>query len=102
MGNLKEIKNKDWVGEYQKRKTTIQVNWTNQYPDLQLSDLKVVETLGKGSFGRVELVTARIVPGVSFALKKIKKKEVTNKSYQKYIYNEKQIMQICNSPFICK
>ncbi|XP_051156962.1 cGMP-dependent protein kinase 1-like isoform X2 [Leptopilina boulardi] len=102
LGNLQEIKNKDWMGECAVRKKTNKIRWLNEYPDLSLSDLMVIDTLGKGSFGRVELVTVSFIPGVSFALKKMKKKEITIKGYQNYIYNEKKIFQICNSPFVSK
>ena len=102
MGDLEEIRDKDWVGEYQKRKRSLQVQWTNQYSDVQLADLNVIDILGKGSFGTVYLVESPLLPGLSFALKKIKKNEVTKGGHQTYVFNEKRIMQICNSPFICK
>lgn len=102
LGDLYEIKNKNWKAEYEARKKTVKLRWLNEYPDLCLSDLVIIDTLGKGSFGRVELVTISFFPGLSFALKKMKKKEITTKGYQNYIYNEKKIFQICNSPFVNK
>lgn len=49
-------------------------NQTTQYGHVQLSDLKVIGTLGVGGFGRVELVQYQ--NEATFALKYLKKSKV--------------------------
>lgn len=49
-------------------------NQTTQYGHVQLSDLKVIGTLGVGGFGRVELVQYQ--NKATFALKYLKKSKV--------------------------
>jgi len=68
--------------------------------NLDLADLSWVGTLGIGGFGRVELVTAGENNNTTFALKKLKKIEITDEKQQQHIINEKNIMMSCSSPFI--
>ncbi|XP_063983781.1 cGMP-dependent protein kinase, isozyme 1-like [Diachasmimorpha longicaudata] len=102
LGDLESIKKRDWKSEYEMRKRSLQVQWISDYPDVKLSDLEVKAVIGEGSFGRVQLVTTRSIPNVSFALKKIKKNLVKNLDHQKYILDEKYIMKACKSHFICR
>ncbi|KAK0178652.1 hypothetical protein PV327_007525 [Microctonus hyperodae] len=102
LGDLESIKKKDWVAEYEERKRSLNIQWRSEYPNVKLSDLEVHCVIGNGSFGTVQLVTSKFIPNVSFALKKISKVHICNLNYQKYILNEKYIMQACDSPFICK
>ena len=74
----------------------------NEYANLTLSDFQILGTLGVGGFGRVDLVNLRSDPNKSFALKKLKKKVMVDQQQQEHVLNEKYIMQICDSPFICK
>ncbi|XP_012286555.1 cGMP-dependent protein kinase, isozyme 1 isoform X2 [Orussus abietinus] len=77
LGGLEVIRNKNWTEEYEK-------------------------LLGAGAMGTVELVVPKSSPKVSFARKKIKKCAITAMGCQRSVYNEKYIMQVCDSPFICK
>lgn len=100
LGGLESIRNKNWI---ECRKKSIEDNkWDDKYQDLSLSDLEVEGTLGTGGYGRVELVTVKSMPDVSFARKKVKKYMITQCNFQKIIYNEKNNLRICDSPFICK
>ncbi|KAL6418039.1 hypothetical protein ACFW04_012386 [Cataglyphis niger] len=100
---LDEIRNKDWLAEYEKQKRSLTPKkWTNEYANLTLADLETRGTLGVGGFGRVELVTLKSDPNKSFALKKLKKKVMVEQQQQEHVLNEKHIMQACDSPFICK
>lgn len=90
------------MAEYNERKRSLSIRWKSEYPDVKLTDLEVKSVIGKGSFGRVQLVIWKLMPNISFALKKISKALISNLDYQEYILNEKYIMQACNSPFICK
>lgn len=103
LGSLDEIRNKDWLAEYEKQKRSLTPKkWTNEYASLTLIDLETKGTLGVGGFGRVDLVTLRSDPNKSFALKKLKKKVMVEQQQQEHVLNEKHIMQACDSPFICK
>ncbi|XP_076160830.1 cGMP-dependent protein kinase 1 [Ptiloglossa arizonensis] len=103
LGGLDEIRNKDWLAEYEKQKRSLTPRkWTNEYSNVTLADLETRGTLGVGGFGRVELVTLQSNPNKSFALKKLKKKVMVEQQQQEHVLNEKHIMQACDSPFICK
>ncbi|XP_076626796.1 cGMP-dependent protein kinase, isozyme 1 [Colletes latitarsis] len=103
LGGLDEIRNKDWVAEYEKQKRSLTPRkWTNEYSKITLNDLETRGTLGVGGFGRVELVTLQSDPNKSFALKKLKKKVMVEQQQQEHVLNEKHIMQACDSPFVCK
>ena len=103
LGGLDEIRNKDWVAEYERQKRSLTPKkWTNKYSNVTLADLETRGTLGVGGFGRVELVTLKSDSQKSFALKKLKKKEMVEQQQQEHVLNEKHIMQACESPFICK
>ncbi|XP_076375179.1 uncharacterized protein LOC117218023 isoform X2 [Megalopta genalis] len=103
LGGLDEIRNKNWVAEYEKQKRSLTPrNWTNEYLELALTDLETRGTLGVGGFGRVDLVVLKSDRDKSFALKKLKKKVMVEQQQQEHVLNEKHIMQACDSPFICK
>lgn len=99
LGGLESIRNKNWQVY---RRPTIADVWDVAYRELVLSDMEVMGTIGAGGYGRVELVTVKSMPNVSFARKKVRKNMITQRGYQKLIYNEKQNLRLCNSPFICK
>ncbi|EDW03449.1 GH10498 [Drosophila grimshawi] len=74
-----------------------------EYPDLQLTDLEVVSTLGIGGFGRVELVKAHHQGREDiFALKCLKKQHIVDTKQEDHIYSERSIMLSSKSPFICR
>lgn len=103
LGGLDEIRNKDWLEEYEKQKRSLTPrNWTHEYSNITLADLETRGTLGVGGFGRVELVTLKSDHEKSFALKKLKKRVMVEQQQQEHVLNEKHIMQACDSSFICK
>lgn len=69
---------------------------------MKLKDLEIVGTMGVGGFGRVELVQYEPNKSLTFALKCLKKIDMVQQQQQEHVFNEKQIMLSCNSPFICK
>lgn len=99
LGGLESIRNKNWQVY---RRPTIADIWGCEFRDLDLADLEIIGTIGAGGYGRVELVTVGTMPNVSFARKKVRKYMITQRGYQKLIYNEKQNLRLCTSPFICK
>jgi len=70
--------------------------------DVELDDLEVVATLGVGGFGRVELVKCRKKPGVTYALKCLKKQHIVETQQQEHVFSEKNILMSCRHIFITK
>ncbi|XP_026844637.1 cGMP-dependent protein kinase, isozyme 1 [Drosophila persimilis] len=74
-----------------------------EFPDLRLTDLEVVSTLGIGGFGRVELVKAHHQGRVdTFALKCLKKRHIVDTKQEEHIFSERTIMLSSHCPFICR
>ncbi|UYV77787.1 PRKG1 [Cordylochernes scorpioides] len=73
-----------------------------EYACIQLSDLKIITTLGVGGFGRVELVTLRNDNSRSFALKVMSKRQIIKTSQEQHILSEKNIMEESDCEFIVK
>ncbi|CAG9783684.1 unnamed protein product [Diatraea saccharalis] len=101
LGDLDELKKKRHVvpGPSERSKTS-QVKSEFEY--VELKDLEIVGTLGVGGFGRVELVQYKKDKTITFALKCLKKIEMVQQQQQEHAYNEKHIMMVCDSPFLCK
>lgn len=100
LGGMESIKNKKW---HTYEKLIMPDNWNKKFEKLTLSDLESEGTIGVGSFGRVELVVVKsLMSNFSFARKKVKKHMITKGGFQTMIYNEKNNLKICDSPFICK
>ncbi|RVE50108.1 hypothetical protein evm_005314 [Chilo suppressalis] len=74
----------------------------SEFEYVELKDLEIVGTLGVGGFGRVELVQYKKDKTITFALKCLKKIEMVQQQQQQHAYNEKHIMMVCDSPFLCK
>lgn len=72
-----------------------------EYEHLRLTDLSRVGILGVGGYGKVELVQHKKT-NETFALKSLKKYEMVHQQQQKHVFNEKEIMQACDSAFIVK
>lgn len=68
---------------------------------LKLSDLKIMQTLGTGTFGRVRLVSCEKL-GRTYALKMLQKAQIVAYRQQKNVMNEKNILMECDHPFILK
>ncbi|KAH8246650.1 hypothetical protein KR038_000567 [Drosophila bunnanda] len=115
IGDLCELKEKDYGdesrmlamkqaqhspdGEEAKEQQQLQ----QEFPDLKLTDLEVVSTLGIGGFGRVELVKAHHQNRIdTFALKCLKKRHIVDTKQEEHIYSERHIMLSSKSPFICR
>ncbi|XP_056631282.1 cGMP-dependent protein kinase, isozyme 1-like [Diorhabda sublineata] len=74
----------------------------SEYPNLNLDDFKILQTLGLGAYGRVQLIQHNRHKNMVFALKYIKKVEIKKKTHQTQVYNEKKLHSMCNSPFITR
>ncbi|XP_031619274.1 cGMP-dependent protein kinase, isozyme 2 forms cD4/T1/T3A/T3B isoform X3 [Contarinia nasturtii] len=97
ISNLDEIRNK-----YNDESTLERKRINEEFRDVQLSDLRVLSTLGVGGFGRVELVQIHSDGSRSFALKQMKKVQIVETRQQQHIMSEKEIMYEANCSFIVK
>nr|ACO44430.1 cGMP-dependent protein kinase [Drosophila melanogaster] len=97
ISNLDEIKHRyDDEGAMERRKIN------EEFRDINLTDLRVIATLGVGGFGRVELVQTNGDSSRSFALKQTKKSQIVETRQQQHIMSEKEIMGEANCQFIVK
>ena len=64
-----------------------------------LSEFKIIGTLGKGSFGHVQLVR-HYQTGVTWALKSISKASVVRLGQQEHMVNERRAMMALRHPFL--
>lgn len=68
---------------------------------LKLSDLRMLQTLGTGTFGRVKLVECPKLER-TYALKMLQKQQIVAYRQQHNVMNEKQILLECDHPFILR
>uniref|UniRef100_A0A8C7WEE5 cGMP-dependent protein kinase n=1 Tax=Oncorhynchus mykiss TaxID=8022 RepID=A0A8C7WEE5_ONCMY len=70
------------------------------FSNLNLVDFNIIDTLGVGGFGRVELVQLKSDEVKTFAMKILKKRHIVDTRQQEHIRSEKLIMQEAHSDFI--
>ncbi|XP_034126352.1 cGMP-dependent protein kinase, isozyme 2 forms cD5/T2 isoform X3 [Drosophila guanche] len=97
ISNLDEIKHR-----YDDEGALERIKINEEFRDINLTDLRVIATLGVGGFGRVELVQTNGDPSRSFALKQMKKSQIVETRQQQHIMSEKEIMGEANCQFIVK
>merc|ERR1719445_664582 len=68
---------------------------------IKFTDLKVIGTLGKGSFGHVQLVSD-IKTQKTYALKAVSKAQIVQTGQQGHIMSEKRVMETLHHPFLVK
>lgn len=71
-----------------------------EFSHIQLDELKRLGCLGKGGYGKVDLVQYKNKE--LFALKYLKKYDIVQCQQQKHVFNEREVMFSCDSPFIVK
>lgn len=67
---------------------------------VKFSDLEVIGTLGKGSFGHVQLVRDKV--GKTYALKAVSKAQIVQTGQKGHIMSEKLVMERLDHPFLVK
>ncbi|XP_033852364.3 cGMP-dependent protein kinase 1-like isoform X1 [Acipenser ruthenus] len=72
------------------------------FSSLDFSDFQIVNTLGVGGFGRVELVQLKSDESQTFAMKILKKQHILDTRQQGHILSEKHIMQETHCGFIVR
>lgn len=68
---------------------------------ISFTELKVLGTLGKGSFGHVQLVQDK-GSGTTYALKAVSKARIVETGQQGHIMSEKNVMMQLNHPFLVR
>jgi hypothetical protein len=69
---------------------------------IPFANLKTLAMLGAGTFGRVSLVQNKTDPAAVYALKALHKSEIVLHKQEANVMNEKNIMLMCQHPFILR
>ncbi|XP_069467406.1 cGMP-dependent protein kinase 1 isoform X3 [Ambystoma mexicanum] len=99
IGGLDDVTNKAYEDAEAKAKYEAEATF---FGSLKLSDFNIIDTLGVGGFGRVELVQLKSEESKTFAMKILKKRHIVDTRQQEHIRSEKQIMQGAHSDFIVR
>ncbi|XP_018424108.1 PREDICTED: cGMP-dependent protein kinase 1 isoform X2 [Nanorana parkeri] len=99
IGGLDDVSNKAYEDAEAKAKYEAEAAF---YGNLKLTDFNIIDTLGVGGFGRVELVQLKSEESKTFAMKILKKRHIVDTRQQEHIRSEKQIMQSAHSDFIVR
>jgi len=71
-------------------------------PKISMSELKHLAILGVGTFGRVKLVTHTTNETSVYALKCMRKGQVIALKQVEHVMNEKNLLEMCDHPFLLK
>ncbi|XP_055031693.1 cGMP-dependent protein kinase 1 isoform X1 [Misgurnus anguillicaudatus] len=99
IGGLDDVSNKGYDDAGAKLKYEAENAF---FSNLKLADFNIIDTLGVGGFGRVELVQLKSDETKTFAMKILKKRHIVDTRQQEHIRSEKQIMQEAHSDFIVR
>ncbi|XP_073452438.1 cGMP-dependent protein kinase 1 isoform X4 [Aquarana catesbeiana] len=99
IGGLDDVSNKAYEDAEAKAKYEAEAAF---FGNLKLTDFNIIDTLGVGGFGRVELVQLKSEESRTFAMKILKKRHIVDTRQQEHIRSEKQIMQNAHSDFIVR
>ncbi|RXN06502.1 cGMP-dependent kinase 1 isoform X1 [Labeo rohita] len=99
IGGLEDVSNKGSEDAEAKAKYEAENAF---FSNLNLSDFNIIDTLGVGGFGRVELVQLKSDEMKTFAMKILKKRHIVDTRQQEHIRSEKLIMQEAHSDFIVR
>ncbi|XP_042200411.1 cGMP-dependent protein kinase 1-like [Callorhinchus milii] len=99
IGGLGDVSSKEFESAELQAKFEAEAEF---FAGLDQKDFKIVETLGVGGFGRVELVQLRSEESRTFAMKILRKRHIVDTHQQEHIRSEKMIMQEAHSAFIVR
>ncbi|CAL8302542.1 unnamed protein product [Lota lota] len=99
IGGLEDVSNKGFEDAGAKAKYEAENAF---YSGLKLTDFNIIDTLGVGGFGRVELVQLKNEEAKTFAMKILKKRHIVDTRQQEHIRSEKHIMTDAHSDFIVR
>uniref|UniRef100_A0A8D3C8W5 cGMP-dependent protein kinase n=1 Tax=Scophthalmus maximus TaxID=52904 RepID=A0A8D3C8W5_SCOMX len=97
--HLRELVSGNWFGERALQGYEAENHF---FSGLKLSDFNIIDTLGVGGFGRVELVQLKNEEAKTFAMKILKKRHIMDTRQQEHIRSEKHIMTEAHSDFIVR
>ncbi|CAK6980902.1 cGMP-dependent protein kinase 1-like isoform X1 [Scomber scombrus] len=99
IGGLDDVSNKGYEDAEVKAKYEAENAF---FSGLRLSDFNIIDTLGVGGFGRVELVQLKSDEAKTFAMKILKKRHIVDTRQQEHIRSEKHIMTDAHSDFVVR
>ncbi|XP_068160902.1 cGMP-dependent protein kinase 1-like [Antennarius striatus] len=99
IGGLEDVSNKGYEDAEAKAKYEAENTFFSR---LKLTDFNIIDTLGVGGFGRVELVQLKSDEGRTFAMKILKKRHIVDTRQQEHIRSEKVIMTGAHCDFIVR
>ncbi|XP_029311447.1 cGMP-dependent protein kinase 1-like isoform X2 [Cottoperca gobio] len=99
IGGLDDVSNKGYEDAEAKAKYEAENAF---FSSLKLNDFNIIDTLGVGGFGRVELVQLKNEEAKTFAMKILKKRHIVDTRQQEHIRSEKHIMTEAHSDFIVR
>ncbi|MEQ2247911.1 cGMP-dependent protein kinase 1 [Ilyodon furcidens] len=99
IGGLDDVSNKVYEDAEAKAKYEAENAF---FSSLKLNDFNIIDTLGVGGFGRVELVQLKNEESKTFAMKILKKRHIVDTRQQEHIRAEKHIMTEAHSDFIVR
>ncbi|XP_069581239.1 cGMP-dependent protein kinase 1-like isoform X2 [Brachyistius frenatus] len=99
IGGLDDVSNKGYEDAEAKAKYEAENVF---FSSLKLNDFNIIDTLGVGGFGRVELVQLKSDAAKTFAMKILKKRHIMDTRQQEHIRSEKHIMTEAHSDFIVR
>ncbi|XP_040922734.1 cGMP-dependent protein kinase 1 isoform X1 [Toxotes jaculatrix] len=99
IGGLDDVSNKGYEDAEAKAKYEAENAF---FSSLKLNDFNIIDTLGVGGFGRVELVQLKSEEAKTFAMKILKKRHIVDTRQQEHIRSEKHIMTEAHSDFIVR
>ncbi|XP_069015960.1 cGMP-dependent protein kinase 1-like isoform X1 [Embiotoca jacksoni] len=99
IGGLDDVSNKGYEDAEAKAKYEAENVF---FSSLKLNDFNIIDTLGVGGFGRVELVQLKSDAAKTFAMKILKKRHIVDTRQQEHIRSEKHIMTEAHSDFIVR
>jgi len=100
LGPLEEIMNQK-CASYDQKAPTEEKKVVATKRKIEFTDLVVVGTLGKGSFGHVQLVKEK-GQKFTYALKAVSKAQIVQTGQQGHIMSEKRVMEMLDHPFLVK
>ncbi|XP_042252839.1 cGMP-dependent protein kinase 1-like isoform X4 [Thunnus maccoyii] len=99
IGGLDDVSNKGYEDAEVKAKYEAENAF---FSSLRLNDFNIIDTLGVGGFGRVELVQLKSEEAKTFAMKILKKRHIVDTRQQEHIRSEKHIMTEAHSDFVVR
>ncbi|KAJ0060052.1 hypothetical protein NL108_002848, partial [Boleophthalmus pectinirostris] len=99
IGGLEDVSNKGYEDAELKAKYEAENAF---FSSLKLTDFNIIDTLGVGGFGRVELVQLKNEEAKTFAMKILKKRHIVDTRQQEHIRAEKQIMADAHCDFVVR